>query len=463
MSEISLRKKVQGLYSVIGDRGLYVNSNHDIFIGEQTLVKAGIAANYEFRLLNKGSQAYASPLLFATLTSLLKHGTMLITGAPGAGKTTGAEFAGHFFTGTSLDDILTATIQGHPQQTEEKMIARYHTGDLIKEGEETVLPRKFLQCPVKLIDEINRMDPDKKSIILRLIDTGKAVYGDTLLTAENGPLFATANYADAGTFSMTPPELDRFDIAVVVTSPQPWDLEQIYSRSDEKLNGGLAELLEIPKSLRLKESDYEKIRKEISELPKPEGITEYINFVLASIRFSEAASNDVARMTKGNAWKSLELESPRFAEHPSSYTKNELSVRTARAWQRYAKALAWFAGKQEMDEESIRTVFPYAVWHKLEPSDKALQMPWKAINDRIGFAKELLTKIDEDWTNVREEPSIKVYGAACSAIDNEKYPEKKLRNIVANAIKKIANWDDPYALTLAKHLESKYNQRVMQE
>ncbi len=463
MSETSLIKKFQGVYNLIGERGLYVNSNHDVFIGEQTLVKAGEAANYEFRLLSKDGKAYASPLLFAALTSALKHGTMLITGAPGIGKTTGAEFAGHFFTGTPLDDILAATIQGHPQQTEEKMIARYHTGDLIREGKETVLPRKFLKCPVKLIDEINRMDPDKKSIILRLIDTGKAVYGDTLLTAENGPLFATANYTDAGTFSMTPPELDRFDIAVIVTSPQPWDLEKIYSRSDEKLNGGLAELLEIPENLKLTGEDYGRIRKEISELPKQEGITAYIDFVLAAIRFSEQASNDVARMTKGNAWKSLELENARFTEHPSTYTKNELSVRTARAWQRYAKALAWLTGKQEMDEESVKTVFPYATWHKLEPSDKALQMPWKAINDRIGFAKGLLEKIDEDWTNVREQPTIKIYGAASSAIDSKEYTGKKLRDIVANAIKKIAGWDHPYALTLAKHLESKYNQRVMQE
>ncbi len=460
-----LREKVHGLYNLVGERGLYVNSNHDVFVGEHTLIKAGPAevANYEFRLLGENGRAYSSPMLFATLTAIMKHGTMLVTGAPGIGKTTGMEFAGHFFTGTPLDDILAATIQGHPQQTEEKMIARYHTGDLIKEGKETVLPRKFLKCRVKLIDEINRLDPDKKSIILRLIDTGKAVYGDEVLIAENGPIFATANYADAGTFSMIPPELDRFDLAVVVTSPQSWDLEKIYSRSDEKINGGLAALLEIPENLRLREQDFEQIRKEIGELPKSEGINTYINFVISTIRFSEQASNDVARMTKGNAWKSLELENARFPTHPSTYTKNETSVRTARAWQRYAKALAWLTGKSKVDEESVKTVFPYVVWHKLEPSEKALQEPWKAVNDRIGFAKGLLEKIDEDWNVIKGEKLIQTYGVVCHAIDSGEYKPEKLCNLVANAIKKIAAWDNPYALTMAKHLESKHNQKVMEE
>ncbi len=453
----SLRDKVIGLYDLIGARGLYVNTNHDVFIGPRNVLKAGQNAQYEFRLLQPSGRAYASPLLFATLTSLLKHGTLLLTGAPGIGKTTGAEYTGHFFTNVPLGEILEATIQGHPQQTEEKMIARYHTGDLVKEGKETVLPRKFLRCSVKLIDEINRLDPDKLSIILRLIDTGKAVYGDTLLASVPGPLFATANYADAGTFDIPPPALDRFDAAVVVTSPQSWDLEKIYARSDDKLNGGLDELLRIPKELVLGERDFKSIRKEMTLLPMQEMLGAYMNFVLATIRFSEAASNDVVRMTKGNVLSGD--ENTHFVNHPSVYTKNELSVRTARAWQRYARALAWFAGKEQVDEESVRTVFPYVTWHKLQPSDKAVQEPWKAANDRIGFAQILLEKIDEDWTLVCGDPNIRYWATALNAIQ---LGAGQLHTIVSNAISHIAQWDHPYALCLVKHLESVYNQKVMQ-
>lgn len=244
------QEKVKALYNLIGERGLYVNSNFDVFSEAPEEVGLAGGAGYKIPLVNKGN-AYASPLLFATLTSLLNHGTMLVTGAPGIGKTTGAEFAGHFFTGTSLEDILASEIKGNPQKTEEKMIARFHTGKLITTGEELVLPRKFLKCPIKIVDEVNRMPADVTSILMDLADTGNAIYGDQLLKAAQGPFFATANYADEGTFQLTPPFLDRFDVAVMVTSPPAWDLSKIRARGDEKLNGGLSAALQIPEGLNL--------------------------------------------------------------------------------------------------------------------------------------------------------------------------------------------------------------------
>ncbi len=474
MSTIQLREKVQGLYDLIGERGLYVNTNHDVFIypktagpdgkAEDLSFKAGPSQKHGFCLLKQGGKAYSSPMLLASLTSLQNHGTMLITGAPGIGKTTGAEIAGHFFTGTPLDEILESTIQGHPQQTEEKMIARFHTGKLVKDGEESVLPRKFLKCKVKLIDEINRLDPDKWSIILRLIDTGKAVYGDTLLEASPGPLFATANYTDAGTFEMPPPGLDRFDVAAVVTSPPPWDLSKIYARSDEKLNGGLQKLLEIPEELRLSDEDFAQVRKEISALPKSGDLDMYLNFVLATIRFSEAASDDPARMTKGNAWSSPEIEGLHFTDNPSVYTRNELSVRTERAIQRYARALAWLSGDKEVREEHIKTIFPYATWHKLQPSEKALLKNPKFTNDRIAFSNFVLDEISSEWeTKIKGEPAVTVYNTALKAVQDPEFDQNMLYTIVRNAITKICDWDNPYALVLAKSLETEHNQRMMKQ
>src|SRR3989338_3535145 len=224
MTNLTEQQKVQSLYNLIGERGLYVSSNFDVFTQAPEEVTLAFGAGYKIPLAQVGSKAYTSPLLFATLTALLHHGTMLITGAPGIGKTTGAEFAGHFFTNTPLDEILAAEIQGHPQLTEEKMVAAFDLGKLVSSGERVVIPNRFLECPVKILDEGNRTPPDVLSIIMRLVDTGKAVYGGQLLTANPGPLFVTANYADEGTFHFTPPFLDRFDVAVMVTSPQPWDL-----------------------------------------------------------------------------------------------------------------------------------------------------------------------------------------------------------------------------------------------
>src|SRR3989344_8148569 len=164
-NKLSGREKVQRLYDLIGNRGLYVNTNYDVFSSAPERVN--ISPIYHVSLLSKNSRAFSSPLLFATLTSLLNHGTMLITGAPGIGKTTGAELAGHFYTGTALEDILASEIQGHPQLTEEKMVASYDIGKLVNSGEKVVVPSRFLQCPVKILDEGNRASPDVLNIIMR--------------------------------------------------------------------------------------------------------------------------------------------------------------------------------------------------------------------------------------------------------------------------------------------------------
>lgn len=466
----SEQQKVRELYDLIGERGLYVNTNFDVFSQPPEMVGLGNVAAYKVPLIHKGTNVYASPLLFSSLTSLLNHGTMLITGAPGIGKTTGAEYAGHFFTGTPLDEILASEIQGHPQLTEEKMVAAYDIGKLVNTGEKIVNPTKFLQCPVKIIDEGNRTPPDTISIIMKLADTGKAVYGGKLLEAKQGPLYVTANYADEGTFQFTPPFLDRFDVAVMVTSPPEWDLEKIRSRGDEKLNGGLEEALQVPDDLKL---DFDKIRGEIKGMEQTEeyGIPQmsaFSDFVYGSLRFSEAASGNLSRATKGNAWQvNQDNATPgHFNDSPFNYTVNELSVRTAKAMPRYAKAFAWMNGDKKVEPAHVKAILPYLLWHKLQPTQKAIAEDPLYANDRIAFVEGLTQRIESDYSELMGNPNaLKAYAAALNTIRTGKIKDKKLspdqvRSVARSAIEQIGEVDKPYAITLASHIASEYNQSI---
>lgn len=472
MANLTEQQKVQALYKLIGDRGFYVSTNFDVFTKAPEEVALASGAGYKVPLAQLDSKAYSSPLLFATLTSLLHHGTMLITGAPGIGKTTGAEFAGHFFSGTPLEDILAAEIQGHPQLTEEKMVASFDLGKLVNAGERVVIPNRFLQCPVKILDEGNRTPPDVLSIIMRLVDTGKAVYGGQLLTANPGPLFVTANYADEGTFQFTPPFLDRFDVAVMVASPQPWDLTKIRERGDEKLNGnGIERLLEVPPDLKL---DTDKIRKEIKAIsPEVEHdvdkVGSFADFLYASLRYSEAASHSLARATKGNAWQVNQNNATpgHFTDSPFTYTVNELSVRTAKALQRYARAYAWLNGKTEVELEDVKAVAPYLLWHKLQPTSKALAEDPVYANDRIAFAQDLIGKVEAEHTEMVGGEALKTYGAALNVLRTGKHKNKtlspdQLRTVARNAIRKLGDVDKPYAMMLASHVAAEYNSKVGQ-
>ena len=94
MQQLTERQKVRAIYDLIGERGLYVNTNFDVFTANPEEISLAGGAGYKIPLLQADSRGYASPLLFSALTALLNQGTMFITGAPGIGKTTGAEFAG---------------------------------------------------------------------------------------------------------------------------------------------------------------------------------------------------------------------------------------------------------------------------------------------------------------------------------------------------------------------------------
>src|SRR3989344_3931069 len=468
--KLTEQQKVRALYDLIGDRGLYVNTNVDVFPESPELLALASGAGYNIPLLKPGQKAYASPLLFATLTSLLNHGTMLVTGAPGIGKTTGAEFAGHFFTGTPLDEILASEIQGHPQLTEEKLVASYDIGKLVKDGEKVVIPNRFLQCPVKILDEGNRTPPDVLSIMMRLADTGKAVYGGTLLEAKQGPLFVTANYADEGTFQLTPPFLDRFDVAVMVTSPPAWDLRKIRSRGDEKLNGGLETALRIPDHLKL---DFDAIRKQIKDMPQsvefdvPQ-MTAFADFMYGALRFSEAASGNLSRATKGNAWQSNQDNSPagHFIDAPFTYTNNELSVRTAKAMPRYAKAFAWVNGDKEVTPAHLKAIMPYLLWHKIIPTEKALAENPHFANDRIALVRDLVQRVETDYTELNGSDALRNYATALQIIRTRELGGKplskdKIRTITGRAIEEIGKVDKAYALNLAQHVAAEYNAKVL--
>lgn len=473
--KLTEQQKIRKLYALAEERGLYVNTNFDIFTHKPELISLQSGTGYKIPLLNLPNEenslinqnAYTSPLLFVTLTGLLNHGTMILTGGPGLGKTTGSELAGPMLTGTSLEDVLASEILGHPQLTEEKMIASYNLAKLVHSGEKEVIPARFLECPVKIIDEINRIPPDTLSILMKLADTGKAIYGGTLLTSKKGPLYATANYTDEGNFQLTPPFLDRFDVAVMVTSPAPWDLKAIRKRGDEKLNGRLEDLAKFTKELKL---DLNEIRKQINSLPEEtendlSSIEEFSDFFYASLRFSEAASQNLSRATKGNAWAMNQNNAPggHFSSSPHVYTNNELTIRTIKAMPRYAKAFAWFNGDKKATLSHLKNIIPYLLWHKIQPTQTAITDNPIYANDRIAFVEDLIQKVETDYTSFMNHDVYKEYYLpAVYAIKQGKFLDKtlnqeKIRTITKNAIIKIGEIDAPWAINLANHLSSLYN------
>ena len=164
-----------------------------------------------------GGEKFNSTLLLSLLTALL-GGKELVSGEPGLGKTTSAEYVCALLYRLPLGVLWGSEVAGHPEQTEEKMVGRPDLGKLNR-GEEQVVWSNFVQLPVKIIDEINRLPETKQSLILDGVDRGNWEYLNQILLQDEYCLFATANYQDQGTQTIIPPLLDRFDVMVESKHP----------------------------------------------------------------------------------------------------------------------------------------------------------------------------------------------------------------------------------------------------
>ena len=178
-------------------------------------IKENLYLNRTDLVLN--GRKYNSALLMSMITAL-GQGKALLIGEPGLGKTTSAEWVSVLFYRMPLRVVWQATVSGHPEQTEEKIIGRPDLG-LLNRGEEAVRWSYFTLLPTKIVDEINRLPETKQSMILDGVDRGKWEYLNDAVINDVYCLFATANYTDQGTHTIVAPLRDRFDVMVESKHP----------------------------------------------------------------------------------------------------------------------------------------------------------------------------------------------------------------------------------------------------
>ena len=541
---MTYQQKLEKLMKHIHNSGLWVNTHADIILGDYVEMTAD--TNKKINMAFPREQNYCSSMVYTILSSLQKpKGSLLYTGGCGNGKTSLAQFIGHFLFSdikisyreyvkegfknkreslmeklvavskipeeickdtpevkelvneyirdlvneykeikeanskeklaekyANLDEIKRAKIQCHPEQTEEKMVARLNTGKLVKHGLEDVMARSFIDCPVHILDEVNRLPPDKEDILYGMLDTGEVKYMDELLVLADGPIFGTRNYNDEGNFPMAPPFLDRWELSVKVPAPNAQDLEFITNEEDSR--EALRERLNIPEELKLTAEDREKIWQEIKKMPFTKDARNFIHYFASQVNFCMNAASPSynacapAFMNKG----SCERKKPDAICKDCHYhttrgdsicklTKNEVSVRSIKATYKYARALAWLAGRKEVDVEIVKNVLPYTVGHKLEQTRAvASEHPNENFeNDSAAFVRMLVKKTDKFFGEARE--IFKSWGSIVNAyekvIKGEMKPEDLVDKVTVHGMAEMAQFDDPVKYSIACWLQRIYH------
>lgn len=308
---------------------------------------------------------------------------MLLIGGHGGAKTTLVKLLGRMFTGKPLNEIEEAILRGHPQLTEEKILATLDLPKLMQ-GQEIVKWRTFVLDFWKIIDEVNRMTPYAQNILLSLLAEQRVKFYDSTYPVPQFCLFATMNPQDAGTFDLPIPFLDRFGISLPFSMPTTNDLSLILKSKDTRLFG-YDEFMQVPVVLSIDEMM--RIWRLVDAQRIDEEAEDFIHAIIREFsvcdRINKGVSND--KEVGPDLCADCHFNTSRAI---CNKVTTILSVRAAKDLQRYAKALAWIIGVP-VDINIVMTIAPYVIQHRVKyVSTEITQTPY--FGEKMRFTHALL-------------------------------------------------------------------------
>jgi len=346
----------------------------------------------------------------AVVNALVDRGTMLLYGGHGGGKTTLAKYLGQIFYRLSKDEIEDCILRGHPQLTEEKILGSLDiaqlTGrkDLNTKMNVDVIWNEFVDSEWKIIDELNRLSPYAQNILLSLLAESSVKYHNESKRLPNFSLYATMNPKDEGNFIMSLPFLDRFALALPITMPDYESLSTIGKKDKSSKQDDL--------STYLKDFDLKEVHETVRNIKYSEDAELFINFIISSYRLcnrTSKESNDSMSVEK-DLCKGCHFNAP---EKVCNKIKHPLSVRVKEDLYRYCKALAWFLGDAKVEQNHIKTLAPYMIWHRSELSKtykstfgNVLENAEFITNIDLDATTDIINKIEQEFNGIKEDLKI---------------------------------------------------------
>ena len=328
----------------------------------------------EQKLWIPDKDSYASFALLPVL-SLLSCQRLLLIGSPGRGKTTIATLIS-LISGASLTETRQAVQHGHPQMTHADMLGSPLPGDLVKATAGSDIPiawKKWISMRVKIIDEYNRIPTKTQSCLLSLMAEGYAEMYGQVISSGKSTWFLTANDdSGGGTFPVITALKDRIDAVVRTTPFSAQYLDQLAKRLETAQTPEEV----VPKDIVFTPEELTEAEQQIRAVTLPDEVLSNLGFLLGQLDFCLRASNRLEYMNKDT----LMLAGKRLghvctedcpldkSENICSQTENGISTRAYQSIIQYAKALAWFRGNPEVDDEDIRQAMPWVLHDRLRPN-----------------------------------------------------------------------------------------------
>ncbi len=354
------------------------------------------------RLTLPSGQSYSSFALVPLLTFAVRRRCLLV-GGPGRGKTASAVLMG-VLAGYPLREVRRAMQHGHPQLTIADLLGTPLPADLIRAeriGDIDVAWRSWLSMRVKIIDEYNRIPTRTQSALLTLMSDGYAEVFDQVYEADDSAWYLTANDdAGGGTYQVIEALRDRIDVVVHALQFNSRFLGELVTRIER----GVRPEEVVPPEIVFSAAEHERVSAEILRVPLPGQVRRRLEFFSAQFELLEAAGEQFEYRTKDTAklagvdphlLAAAETGRDRVADL-GAQTLNGLSVRALQSVISYAKALAYFRGRDEVGLDDLRAVLPFVLHDKLVPDDDspAFDQPGHRAyrTDRVSWIRQLFDR-----------------------------------------------------------------------
>jgi MoxR-like ATPase len=261
-----------------------------------------------------------------------------------------------------------------------------------------VIWKQWITLRVKIIDEYNRIPTKTQSCLLSLMAEGYAEMYEQTIKAGSSAWFLTANDdLGGGTFPVITALKDRIDVVVRTT---PFNVEYLDRIAERVASAHSPEQL-IPADIIFSHAELDEAAEEIRRIEVPEDVLHSLGFLLGQLDFCRRASDRPEYMNKDT----LALAGRRLgqvcnedcpldkSENLCTQTENGVSARVYQSILHFAKALAWFRGRQSVGNEDVRQILPWVLYERLHPNPMSpfFQKPDNQfyVLDRLSWIRQL--------------------------------------------------------------------------
>jgi MoxR-like ATPase len=230
--------------------------------------------------------------------------------------------------------------------------------------------RRWLGMRIKIIDEYNRIPTRTQSALLTVMGDNYAEIYDQIYECPEAAWYLTANDdAGGGTYQVIEALRDRIDIVVKALHFNTRFLKDLLTRIEENIKPEEV----VPPQVIFTEEEISRAHREILDVKLSDPLRRRIEFFASNFEFLDGAAEQVEYKTKDTvklAAIDFKLVTMQDAgkdrvKDLGSQTRNGLSVRALMTLLVFAKAMAWFRGKDEVEFEDVRQMTPFVLHDKL--------------------------------------------------------------------------------------------------